>query len=85
MTDKPKRRTAPEIIATHLCWDMGEVSQGRYQRYTAPSVYVCADDYYCAPTAGQKPPTDVSDNPWELVGTYYDRPVYRALATMVRP
>lgn len=74
-----KRRTAPEIIGTHLGWDIRDVSEGRYQRYTAPNVYVCGNAYFCAPTAGQKPPAGVSENAWELVGTYYGRQVFRAL------
>lgn len=72
-----KRRTAPEIIGTHLGWDMREVSEGRYQRYSSPSVYVCGSDYYCSPTGSQKPPKGVSENEWLKVGTYYERDVYR--------
>ena len=72
-----KRRTAPEIIGTHLCWDMRDVSEGRYQptRYHSPGVYVCGDDYFCAPTAAQKPPVDWQ---WDAVGEYYGRTVFIA-------
>lgn len=70
-----KRHTAPEIIGTHLCWDMRDVSEGRYQRYSNPAVYVCGDDYYCAPTASQKPPVDYQ---WDVVGEYFGRKVYIA-------
>lgn len=73
-----RRRTAPEIIGTHLGWDMREVSDGRYQSYSAPAVYVCGNSYFCAPTATQKPPEGVAEWGWEVVGTYYDRPVYRS-------
>lgn len=69
--------TAPNVIGTHLGWDIHDVSDGRYQpsRYASPSVYVCGDDYYCAPSGSQKPPKDF---PWKIVGTYYNRPVYEA-------
>ena len=70
-----KRRTAPEIIGTHLCWDMREVSEGRYQRFANPAVYVCGRDYYCAPASGQKPPSGWQ---WDEVGEYYGRKVFIA-------
>jgi hypothetical protein len=70
-----KRRTAPEIIGFHLGWDMRDVSEGRYQRYSNPAVYVCGSDYYCAPTASQKPNSDFQ---WDVVGEYYGRKVYIA-------
>lgn len=70
-----KRRTAPEIIGTHLCWDMHDVSEGRYQRYSNPAIYVCGADYYCSPTASQKPPADYQ---WDVVGEYFGRKVYIA-------
>jgi hypothetical protein len=74
-------KTAPEIIGFHLGWDIRDVTDGRYQRYTAPGVYVCGDHYYCSPTAQQKPPHlgVKGDTPtaWEKVGTYYNRDVYR--------
>ena len=72
-----KKRTAPEIIGFHLGWDIHDVSEGRYQpsRYASPGVYVCNDDYFCAPSGTQKPPKGF---PWQQVGIYYNRPVYRA-------
>jgi hypothetical protein len=70
-----KRRTAPEIIGIHLCWDMRDVSEGRYQRYSSPAVYACGSDYYCAPTTNQKPPLDYQ---WDVVGEYFGRKVYIA-------
>ena len=70
-------KTAPEIIGFHLGWDIRDVSDGRYQRYAAPSVYACGGDYFCCPTAGQKLPKGISDKPWEKAGTYYGRDVYR--------
>jgi len=74
------RKTAPELIAFHLGWDMPDVSDGRYQstRYTAPGVYVCGEDYFCAPSGSQRPPKGWA---WEVVGTYYGRDVFRAKAT----
>lgn len=73
-------KTAPEIIAFHLGWDIREVSEGRYQRYSSPSVYVCGNDYFCAPTAKQRLPEDISEKPWLEVGEYYGRKVYRAVS-----
>ena len=72
-----KRRTAPELIGFHLGWDIADVSDGRYQpsRYQRPAVYVCGDDYYCAPSTGQRPPADWQ---WDEVGEYYGRKVYIA-------
>jgi hypothetical protein len=75
---KVKRRTAPELIGFHLGWDMREVSDGRYQNYTSPNVYVCGERYYCAPTTGQKPHESVAEHGWQLVGMYYGRNVYRS-------
>lgn len=71
-----KRRTAPEIIATHLCWDMSEVSGGRYQstRYISPSIYVCGDDYYAAPS-NNRPPRKPEGN-WKEIGEHYGRKVF---------
>lgn len=68
---------ASEIIAFHLCWNMSDVTDGRYQptRYASPGVYVCGDDYFCCPSGSQKLPEGFS---WEKVGEYYGRSVYRA-------
>ena len=70
-------KTAPEIIALHLGWNMPDVTEGRCQKYTSPGVYVCGNDYFCCPTASQKLPKGVSEKPWEIVGTYYGRTVWR--------
>ncbi len=74
-------KTAPEIIGFHLGWDIRDVTEGRYQRYTAPNVYVCGGDYFCCPTASQKTPhLGVKGDPrteWQKVGTHYGRDVYR--------
>lgn len=70
-------KRANEIIAFHLGWNMPDVSEGRYQRYSAPAVYVCGNSYFCAPTGSQKPPSGVSEKPWQKVGTYYGRDVWR--------
>ena len=74
------RRTAPEIIAFHFGADIREVSDSRYQptRYASPGLYVIGDDYYCSPTASQKPPPDYT---WKKVGEYYGREVLRAGAS----
>lgn len=72
-------KQAPEIIAFHLGWDVADVSEGRYQRYTNPSVYVCGEAYYCAPTAKQKLPADVCDE-WVEDGTQYGRKIYKGIS-----
>lgn len=70
-------KRANEIIAFHLGWDIKEVSDGRYQRYSSPNIYVCGGSYFASPTKGQKLPSTVSDNEWKLVGEYYGREVWR--------
>jgi hypothetical protein len=78
---RTKRRTAPELIAFHLGWDMRDVSEARYQpsAFANPAVYVIGNDYMCAPT-GKLPRDPQSPDRWDwkLVGTYYGRNVYRA-------
>jgi hypothetical protein len=80
-TRRAKRRTAAEIIAFHLCSDIRDVQDCRYQptRYASPAIYTVGDFYYCSPTAGQKPPRDFPK--WELAGTYYGRDVLAANST----
>jgi hypothetical protein len=75
-TEKQMAKRANEIIAFHLGWDIREVSDGRYQNYTSPGVYVCSESYFAAPTKGQKLPR-VSEKEWYLVGEYYGREVWR--------
>jgi hypothetical protein len=70
-----KRYTASYLIAYHLGWDQSEVSEGLYQRARNPSLYVCGDHYFCAPTERQTLPKPYE---WEAVGEYYGRKVYRA-------
>lgn len=50
-----KRRTAAEIIATYINYDMAEMSEYRYQpaRYFSPAIYAIGETYYCAPTNGK--------------------------------
>jgi hypothetical protein len=77
-----KRRTAPEIIAFHLGWDMSDVSEGRYQstRIVNPGVYLGPQgDYYCSPTAKQKLPV-LEGLTWEKCGNEYGRDIYSATA-----
>lgn len=66
---------ANEVIAFHLGWNITDVTEGKYQRYSSPSVYVCGNDYYCCPTEKQKLPKDFD---WKKVGEHYGRAVYRA-------
>jgi len=79
---KAKRHTAPEVIASVLGWDMRDVSDGRYQstRFNSPGVYVCGDDYYCAPSGSQKPPRGDDGWKWQEAGEWRGRTVYRAQA-----
>ncbi len=76
-----KRRTAAEIIGFHLCWDMRDVSETRYQRYSNPAIYVIGDDYFAAP-ANNAPPKAAVGMPWVEVAEYYNRKVF--VAKMIR-
>jgi hypothetical protein len=72
-----KRRTAAEIIAFHFGWDITDVRDCRYQptRYTAPAIFTIGDDYYCAPTKGQKLPKGWA---WTGFSHHYGRDIYCA-------
>ncbi len=72
-----KRRTAAEIIATHLGYDLAEMSDYRYQptSYHSPALYTIGDYYFCAPRKGQRCSKTWN---WHLVGRYYERDVFRA-------
>lgn len=71
------RRSAAEIVAFHLCTDISDVRDARYQqtRY-CEAVFSMGRYYYCAPTLGKRLPNVGYE--WEPVGTYYGRDVYRA-------
>lgn len=56
-------KQAPEIIAWAFSTDVGDVKDGRYQRYTNPSVYTFGNDYYAVHKA--KPKHDVGSG-WVL-------------------
>lgn len=77
MPSAPKKRSEAELIAYHLCCDIGDVREGRYQRYSNPAVFVVGSHYFCAPQQGKTPPEGVCDR-WELMGLYYGRNVYRS-------
>jgi len=49
----------------------------RYQptRYSSPAIFTVGDDYYCAPTKGQKLPAGWN---WKAKATYYGRDIYEA-------
>ena len=68
-------KQAAEIIAFHLWADIETVKDGRYQRHASPAVYVVVDNYYCAPTANQKPPKGFD---WALSGEEYGRSIYKS-------
>lgn len=69
-------KQAAECIAFHLGWDIADVKDGRYQRTSNPTVYVCAEHYYIAPAGSQKMPTEFGK--WTCVGVSYGRRVYMA-------
>lgn len=73
------RRTAANIIAFHLGWDITEVSANRYQStvYRSPALYTVGDDYYAAPSNNKPPAYKDYEGRWEEVGEYYGRKVYR--------
>jgi len=65
-----------EIIAFHFGCDIRDVSDGKYQRYSSPSVYVVYTkdaDYWCCPTEKQKLPKGFK---WDPVAEYYGRKIY---------
>lgn len=75
------KRSAPEIIAFHFSSDISEVRDMRYQptRYASPAVYCWGEDYYCCPTARQKPPKDPDFEDtfeWKELATYYGRTIF---------
>jgi hypothetical protein len=72
-----KRRTAAEIIAFYRCDDIREIQDCRYQptRYASPAIYSIGEGYYAAP-ADNRPPRAEVGQPWECVGTFYNRKVY---------
>lgn len=76
--------TAPEAIGAYWGDDISEVKDGIYQPALLfkPSVYTDGTDYYCAPTARQKPPMVDRDGQdrgfvWKPCGfTWRGREVY---------
>jgi hypothetical protein len=70
---------APEIIARHLGWNPREIADARYMphKYPAPCIYVCGDDFFCAPTDRQTLP-QIDGLNWTLAGTGNDRVIYSA-------
>ncbi|MDR3449533.1 MAG: hypothetical protein P4M15_07290 [Alphaproteobacteria bacterium] len=79
-----KRRTAAELIGIHLCSDIRDIQECRYQptRFASPAVYSIGEYYFCSPT-GMKTKLPVDREvpnrwQWEEVGMYYNRPIFRA-------
>jgi NADH dehydrogenase FAD-containing subunit len=72
-----KNRSAAELVAFHLCSDIADVRDARYQssRY-ASAVFAIGDCYFCAPAKTH--PLPHVGYVWEKVGEYYGRFVYRA-------
>lgn len=56
-------KTAADMIAETLGWDVSELRQCRYQRYTSPMVYAIGNRYFAA-SRGKPRHTDVSESPW---------------------
>lgn len=49
-------KSAKEIIATHLGWDMADMEEYRYQStQLQDAAYTSGDDYYTCPPKGRKP------------------------------
>lgn len=74
-----KRHTAAELIAFHLGWDIADVRDERYQptRYASPAIYNMGGDYFAAPSNNAAPKAVVGQ-PWEILGEYYGRRIYRS-------
>lgn len=74
-----RAKSAAEVIAFVLGWDIAEVREYRYQptKYAKIHVYAIGDWYYCATLSGQNPPKGWE---WDLVKIClnYGRSVYRA-------
>lgn len=71
-----KNKRAPEIIATHLGFDLAEMKDYSYQ----PGKYKCAlytvgDWYYAAPTAKSMLP---AERTWHPVAVEFGRQIYRS-------
>lgn len=75
---KTQNRSAAEIIAFHLGWDISEVRDARYQptHYVAMAVYPIGDEtWMCCPGKGKKPLYG-SEWPWKPLAEYYGRTIY---------
>lgn len=77
-----KKRSAAELIATHVGWDMAEMSDYRYQstRWASPAIYALPSGYYAAPTPANiaRLRKGYAELNWVLDGECYGRPIYRA-------
>lgn len=78
-----KKRSAAELIATHLGWDMAEMSDYRYQstRWAAPAIYATESGYYAAPTPANigRLRKGYAGLNWVIDGECYGRPIYIGL------
>lgn len=76
MNNRPKRRSAAEIIGFHLGWDMREVSECRYQptRFANPAIYSVGDRYFAAPSNNVMPKADVGE--WNYLAEHYGRKIF---------
>lgn len=75
-----KKRSAAELIATHVGWDMAEMSDYRYQstRWASPAIYALSSGYYAAPTPANisKLRKGYAGLNWSPDGECYGRPIY---------
>lgn len=70
-----KRITSARAIAEVLGLDLADMKECRYQpTETKQAIYSIANDYYAA---GKKP-TDWCGHPWQEIGSYDGKPVYRS-------
>ena len=74
------RRTAAEIIAFHLGWDMPDVSETRYQptRLANPAIYTPFSEGYIAAPSNNLPPTNLKGD-WKVIGEHYGRKVFEMI------
>ena len=74
---KKQARSAAEIIAFHLGWDINEVKEYRYQSTMRPgmAIYAFDEDYMCCPAANKKP-MYTEEFPWKPLAEWHGRTIY---------
>mgnify|MGYP000346580414 CR=1 FL=1 len=75
---KVVKRSAAEIVATRLGWDIADVSEHRYQPKAGEyPIFAFSFGYLCAPPTGKMPPQPDRFN-WVDDGVFLGRKVYKA-------